>query len=67
MVRHYFPQTAGGSSVIANTNYPPQSGTENIGPPPVVFFEAFNDGLGDSGIVLYNDGLGESGSVLVVE
>ena len=33
MVRHYFPQSSTGT-VHVNTNYPPQSGTENPGPPP---------------------------------
>ena len=33
MVRHFFPQGPGSSSVPTNTNYPPQRGTENIIPP----------------------------------
>lgn len=32
MVRFYFPQAATGS-VGVNTNYPPQSGSENVSPP----------------------------------
>ena len=35
--------------------------------PIVSIFEAFNDGLGNSGRIAFNDGLGNSGRILVVE
>lgn len=41
-------------------------GTENPFVPEG-FFEAFNDGVGNSGIVAFDDGAGESGNIEVVE
>jgi len=38
MVLHSFPQTASGA-IVANTNYPPQSGGENTSPPIDGFME----------------------------
>jgi len=64
MVRAYFPQ-GNNSSVVANTNFPPQSGTENTA--IASFFEAFENISDGSGRILYDNIPDGQGSVLIEE
>lgn len=67
MVLSYSPQFFKGNKSANSPDLPQDSIISGGIPPIVVDFEAFDDGLGDTGIILFNDGFGDSGKILVVE